>query len=124
MEMFREHQPVFAEGVLENMGGHLDYLSEENVVFSLASRKVKSEEKREIVDTLPSIEDVETSFFPPPVPKRGTKKMEIPKPLKTSQGTRSSLAEFAGPKSWLIFDQLNWSLLATLNWMLKDDVSR
>ena len=31
MEMYREHQPVLAKGVLDNMSLHLDYLSEENV---------------------------------------------------------------------------------------------
>ena len=36
MERYREHQPDLAEGVLGNMSGHLDYLSEENIVFSLA----------------------------------------------------------------------------------------
>ena len=36
MERYREHQPDLAEGLLGNMSGHLDYLSEENIVFSLA----------------------------------------------------------------------------------------
>ena len=51
-ESYREHQPDLAGGVLANMKGHLDYLSEENFVFSLASRRVRSEEKRDIVDHL------------------------------------------------------------------------
>ena len=36
MERYREHQPDLAEGVRGNMSWHLDYLSEENIVFSLA----------------------------------------------------------------------------------------
>ena len=122
MERYREHQPVLAEGVLGNMSGHLDYLSEENIVFSLASRKVRSAEKKEIVDTLLSLEDVDVDLSPPPVPRRGSMKVEIPKPLKTSRETRPSLAEFVGPKSWLVFERLN--LIASLDWMLEDDVNR
>ena len=98
-ESYREHQPDLAGGVLANMKGHLDYLSEENFVFSLASRRVRSEEKRDIVDHLLTLEVVNTSNLPPPAPKRGEQKVEIPKPLQTSRGTRPSLAEFVGPKS-------------------------
>ena len=122
-ESYREHQPDLAGGVLANMKGHLDYLSEENFVFSLASRRVRSEEKRDIVDHLLSLEVVDTSFLPPPAPKRGEQKVEIPKPLQTSRGTSPSLAEFVGPKSWLVFDRLNLSI-GSLDWMLEDDINK
>ena len=122
-ESYREHQPDLAGGVLANMKGHLDYLSEENFVFSLASRRVRSEEKRDIVDHLLTLEVVNTSYLPPPAPKRGEQKVEIPKPLQTSRGTRPSLAEFVGPKSWLVFDRLNLSI-GSLDWMLEDDINK
>ena len=122
-ESYREHQPDLAGGVLANMKGHLDYLSEENFVFSLVSWRVRSEEKRDIVDHLLTLEVVNTSNLPPPAPKRGEQKVEIPKPLQTSRGTRPSLAEFVGPKSWLVFDRLNLSI-GSLDWMLEDDINK
>ena len=44
-ESYREHQPDLAGGVLANMKGHLDYLSEENFVFSLVSWRLRSGRK-------------------------------------------------------------------------------
>ena len=44
-ESYREHQLDLAGGVLANMKGHLDYLSEENFVFSLVSWRVRSGRK-------------------------------------------------------------------------------
>ena len=80
-------------------------------------------EKRDIVDHLLTLEVVNTSYLPPPAPKRGEQKVEIPKPLQTSRGTRPSLAEFVGPKSWLVFDRLNLSI-GSLDWMLEDDINK
>ena len=50
-ESYREHQLDLAGGVLANMKGHLDYLSEENFVFSLVSWRVRSGRK-EILSTI------------------------------------------------------------------------
>ena len=33
------------------------------------------------------------------------------------------LAEFVGPKSWLVFDRLNLSI-GSLDWMLEDDINK
>ena len=55
--------------------------------------------------------------------KRGDQKVEIPKPLQTSRGTRPNLAEFVGPKSWLVFDRLNLSI-GSLDWMLEDNIKK
>ena len=41
---------------------------------------------------------------------------------RTSRETRPSLAEFVGPKSWLVFERLN--LISSLDWMLEDDINR
>ena len=55
--------------------------------------------------------------------KRGDQKVEIPKPLQTSRETTPSLAEFVGPKSWLVFDRLNLSI-GSLDWMLEDNIKK
>ena len=76
---------------------------------------MKSVEKREIVDTLLGLEDVNTSFFLPPSPNLCK--------LHEGPDTRPTLAKFVAVKSWFVFDQLNL-IIGYLDWMLKDDKNK
>ena len=107
---------------INNMILHADYVSAPNVVMSLASDKMKREDKQEIVDALLLTiyeEDIDTSFpFKKHLGKE--KKVELFLKLWPSNVTFPSWSQFVTADSWLLFKSLGILDVEALSWMTED----
>ena len=105
-----------AKACLNNIYGHLDYLTETNIVFALAGSKMADKDKTIIADSLLSllcdndIDEFEATM---------EKKVDILSiwPEDTSE---PDLGRFVGRRSYLVFYHLGMLDPESLYWLTKD----
>ena len=118
MRKFVHFRPEAAEACLTSWGRHLDYLTPQLVVLSLADKRVSAEVKMEMAVKLISIEP--PSVFPPQFPKCIIPNLVENASFWPENGELPSLAQLINKSSWLIFKKLN--ILDKVGWLQKHPI--
>ena len=99
MKKYREFQPHMADASLASIGRHLWYLTEELVVLSLWDSELSDQIREHIATTLAATACPDNFDI-------GKPKFPGPNRLRLVDGNKPNLAEFIGPRSWLLFHLL------------------